>query len=162
MRDLSLQDIIDFQNAAIRKIAEDTTCVGLLLNKRIADVDDNDIDEAWDKKIYPYEFVVGTEASETAFVFVEAEAVKTSHSMKRVDVFVTVVCHKNYMKLNPQTFPGIAGSRRDVLVAHVDYVLANSNDFGIGRLNWQSMKTVSVSNPNYCGRQIHYSTADFN
>ena len=162
MRDLLLQDIIDFQNEAIQKVAQNKTCVALLLNKRIADVDDDDIDEAWDKKIFPYEFVVGTEAEESAFIFIEAEATKSTRTMKRVDVYVTIVCHKSYMKLNHQIFQGIAGSRRDVLASYVDSVLSNSNDFGIGRLSWQSMKTVSVSNANYCGRQIHYITSDFN
>ena len=75
-------------------------------------------------------------------------------------LYVTVVCHKHFMSIDPAKFPGMIGNRRDNIVRYADRLLSRSDIFGIGALKLESIKTMSAP-VGYTARELTYSVSDF-
>lgn len=124
-------------------------------------MDSEEAYSVYDKYIFDYGYVDGTTDSTEAYICVESEINRVSSpTMQDLRVFVTVICHKGYMSLDPATFTGVLGNRRDNLVRYIDKVLNDSEVFGIGKLTLDSIRTVSAPN-GFSAREITYRIADF-
>ena len=77
-------------------------------------------------------------------------------------LYVTVACHKAYMKMSSGIISGITGNRRDNLVRFIDKILNGNDLFGIGNLKLDTVKTLSSSNSHFTIRELQYSVSDFN
>lgn len=157
-----LDQIVEFPSNVLRSISSDKYCVGLLLNKRVPDVTEDDFDEVLDNNLFNYQYVDNTTQETAAYVWAEMEVSSVQNKqIKGVRLYVTVACHKQYMKLSGSTFSGIMGNRRDNLVRYIDKLLNNSSSYGIGALSLVSVKTLS-SIGDFTVRELTYAVPDFN
>lgn len=162
MAETYLDQLVDYPAKIIKRIAEDKYCVGLLVNKAFANVSEDDSDKVLDDQIFDYQYVDETTQETTAYVWVEMEVYSVPNSqVKNSKFYITVACHKNYMKLSGAVFKGVVGNRRDNLVRFIDRLLNGSNFLGIGKLKLQSIRTVTPTN-GFVLREITYVAPDFN
>lgn len=157
-----LDQLVEYPAEVMQRISEDKTCVGLLLNKGFSKVTEDDFETALEKNLFDYQYVDDTTEEVAAYIFVEAEVSSVSNkNIKGLRLYVTVVCHKSFMKLNGRIFQGVIGNRRDNLVRYVDSLLNGETFLGIGALNLRTVKSVS-SPANFTGRLLTYEISDFN
>lgn len=157
-----LDQIVDYPSKIILRLAEDKFCSGLILNKKFGDITECDVDTILDKHIKDYQYIDETNQETAAFVWVEIDINKVENfTVKDILIYVTVVCHKNYMALSPKRFNGIVGNRRDNIVRYIDRILNNANFVGIGRLQLKSVRTVAPIN-GFTARELVYRVPDFN
>lgn len=156
-----MDELVEYPAKAIQKIGTSKKIVSLLTDNEAVDMDSDEADEVFDKYLFDYGYVDNTTTEARAFVCVEAELMKApTPTIHDLHLFVTIICHKEYMKLDPKRFIGIIGNRKDNLVREIDKMLNGSDIFGIGVLTLDSVKTVS-SPTGFTAREITYSISDF-
>ena len=157
-----LDQLVEYPAQVVSRIAGDKYCVGLILNKGFDTITEDDNDKVLDERIFDYQYVDETTNESTAYVWVEMEVnAVDNRQIKGVRLYVTVACHKSYMKLNGTIYKGVIGNRRDNLVRYIDRLLNDSDFMGIGRLSLKSVKTLSTIN-GFAVRELTFSTPDFN
>ncbi len=157
-----LDQIVEYPSKVMLRIAQSKECAGLLVNKAFDTVSEDDFDNVLDNFIKDYQYIDETTQTVGAYVWVEAEVDRVENkAIKGMKLYVTIACHKNYMKLDKPTFKGVIGNRRDNLVRYIDKVLNGSMFMGIGILKLQSVRTLSPIN-GFAVREITYEVPDFN
>lgn len=158
-----LDQLVGYPAKVLRRISEDKYCLGLLLNKKFDEVTEEDSDNALDELLFDYQYVDDTTQESAAYIWVEIDVDHVDNNqIKGVRLYVTIACHKSYMKLKGSTFRGVMGNRRDNLVRYVDKLLNNTMGIGgIGTLSLQSVRTLSPIN-GFTIREITYRVPDFN
>lgn len=157
-----LDELIEYPAKIIQRISEDNECIALLLNKNRNDVTEDDMDTVTDN-IFDYQYVNDTVKETAAYIMVEAEVSNVQNmQIKDMKIYVTIACHKDYMKLNPSLFPGYMGNRRDNIVRFVDNLLNGQVIFGLGKLKLNYVKSMSSSNQDFTMRTLCYEIAEFN
>ena len=141
-----LDQIVEYPAKVMNIISQSNECVGLLVNKSFGDVNEDDIDIALDKYITNYE--------------AEVDRVE-NQQIKDMKLYVTVACHKEFMKLKSSVFKGVIGNRRDNLTRFIDNLLNGAIIMGIGSLKLESVRTRTPIN-NFTMRELCYSIPDFN
>lgn len=158
-----IDELIDYPVKVAQKIGNSKEVIALLLNKSIKEINDNDIDDAFENYIYDYDYVDDTISESAAFVWIEAEIPSVSNrQIKNMRLYVTVACHKRFMDMNTGIISGLAGNRRDNLIRYIDKELNDSDIFGIGKLSLRSVKTMTSSNTSFSVRELCYEIPDFN
>lgn len=157
-----LDQLVEYPAKIIKTISEDKYCVGLLLNKPFEETTENDYDKALENYIFDYQYVDDTTQESAAYIWVDADVSHVDNMrIKGMRVYVTVACHKSFMKLDSGKFKGVIGNRKDNLVRYVDRLLNGKNLFGIGVLKLESVRVISPIN-GFTLREITYSIPDFN
>lgn len=158
-----LDEIVEYPSKVIQKISTSQECIALLANVKASEVTDDVIDNTLDNNIFDYQYVNDTVSTASAYIMVEVECPRVSNKqIKELKIYVTIACHKDFMKLNRKTFPKYIGNRRDNLVRYVDKMLNDQSNFGIGTLKLNYVKTVSSSNQAFTMRELCYEVSDFN
>ena len=87
----------------------------------------------------------------------------TEAGVARLDhvIYITVACHKEFMKLNCKTFKGMIGNRRDNLSRYIDKLFNGKSIMGIGALRLKSVRSVAPAT-GFTGRELCYEIRDFN
>jgi hypothetical protein len=156
-----LDELVEYPVKALRKIGTDPDVVKLLTDNPRVDMGSDEADDVFDKYLYDYVYVDSTTTEACAYVCVEAELIKTpTPTIQDLRLYVTVICHKNFMQIDPARFKALMGNRRDNLVRSIDKILNGSDMFGIGLLSLDSVKTVS-SPTGFTARELTYKIADF-
>lgn len=156
-----IDEVVEFPAKAVQKIGTSQKILALLTNNPEIEVDSEEADGVFDRYIFDYGYVDDTTVDASAYICVEVEMSKSiSTTMQSISLYVTVVCHKNYMSINPKTFPSTIGNRRDNLVRYIDKELNGSDLFGVGRLTMLSVKTVAAP-AGFSAREITYQVPDF-
>lgn len=157
-----IDELSEYPAKALQKIGTDKNIVELLLNQPDVDMMSDEADRVFDENLFDYAYVDDKTQDVKAYICVEAEIPRVNSRMiKGMALYITVVCHKQYMKLDPSLFPGYIGNRRDNLVRYIDLLLNNSDIFGIGRLELKAVSTISAPE-RYTAREIVYLVPDFN
>ena len=157
-----LDQLVEYPSKVISRIAGDNICVGLLVNKKFSDVTPDDYDTVLENNVFNYQYVDETTDETTAYVWVEMDVNNVSNkTMKNIRLYITVACHKEFMKLNPSMFKGILGNRRDNLVRYIDKLINNTDFLGIGKVQLMSVKTLAPVS-GFTIKEITYSIPDFN
>lgn len=155
-----LDEIIDYNSEAINKIISSTEVMRLISNELNYNPDD-EAAERWEEHVNDHNWVDDTIQEVTAYVLIDSEMVKApSGSVKTMALYVQVVCHKQYMKLDSDMFPGVKGNRRDNICREIDLLLNDSKDFGIGRLELTSA-TLANAPEGFTSRVLTYQVPDF-
>ena len=81
-------------------------------------------------------------------------------AMQNIRVYVTIMCHKSFMQIEPSKFKGMVGNRRDNLSRLVDNLLNGSDAFGLGQLKLESAIVVPAPT-GFSARELTYSISDF-
>ena len=156
-----LDEMVEYPVKALQKIGTDETIVKLLTNDPQIDMDSDEADTVFDRFLFDYGYVDGTTAETAAYICVEAEVSRvptaTIHDLR---LYVTVICHKQFMPIDPSKFKGMIGNRRDNLVRYVDRLLNGSDVFGIGALSLDNVKTVAAPT-GFTAREITYRVPNF-
>lgn len=156
-----LDELVEYPAKVIRKIGTDPTVISLLLNDPNVDMDSDAADDAFDKYIFDYEYVDNSAVEAGCYICVEDEMIKASSpTIQDYRLYITVVCHKEFMKLDPAKFPGMLGNRRDNVVRYVDVLIDNTDLVGIGRLTLTSVKTIAAPT-GFSARELIYNVSDF-
>lgn len=157
-----IDQIVEYPAKIIQRISSDDQCVALLTDKSPTDVGDEDRDAVINENLFDYQYVDKTTQTTGAYIWVEMEVDRVmNRTVKGTKIYVTIACHKNYMRLNRKRFRGIGGNRRDNLVRFVDRVLNDQSFLGIGALSLSSVRTLTPIN-GFAMREIVYSVPDFN
>ena len=157
-----VDELVEYPLKALLKIADCRECIGLLLNKAPDTITEADIEFACDNKMFDYSFVNSTTQEVTAYIFIETDVYRVENrQIKNLSLYVTIACHKDFMRLDPSIFPKTIGNRRENLARHIDSVLNFSDIFGIGELSLHSIKTGNLSN-GFSLKELEYRIPDFN
>lgn len=140
-----LQDCIDYKAKVIAELIASQTVVGLLLDDPNIDMYGERATDSLSECIFDFDYIDRTVEHSHAFVMVEADMISpTSGSFNQWEIYVQIVCHKDYVDLKPSVFKGVRGNRRDNLMCEIDKLLNGSKILGIGRLELKSAVTSMV------------------
>lgn len=156
-----LDDLVEFPVKALHRIGTDETIAALLTDNENIDMDSEEADSIFDRYLFDYEYVDSTTTEAAAYICVEVEASKSpTNTINDMYLYVTVICHKQFMKIDPSKFKGMIGNRRDNLVRHIDEVLNSSMNYGIGALLLQSVRTTAAP-AGFTAREMTYTVPAF-
>lgn len=157
-----MDELVEYPARALHTIGTDETVAKLITNNPSIVIGSDEADAIFDKNLFDYAYVDSTNHETAAFIFAEAEVPLVANAtVKQMKLYINVVCHKQYMKLDPALFPGVVGNRRDNLVRQIDKLLNQSDMFGIGRLSLFSVRTIAGPF-DFSVREITYVTPEFN
>ena len=161
MANTFLDNLVEYPVKALHCIGADPTVVKLLTDNPDIDMESKDADEVFEKFLFDYIYVDGTTTEASAYICVEAETVKApTTTMQNMKLYVTVICHKQFMKVDATKFKGMIGNRRDNLVRYVDKLLNGADIFGIGALTLENAHTVAAPT-GFTARELTYTVPDF-
>lgn len=156
-----LDQLVEYPAKALHKIGTNKDVVALLLDDWNVDMDSDAADAVFDQYLFDYLYVDSTTDEARAYICSEIEVGNPkSITMQDFRLYVTVICHKNFMKLDPRKCSGLIGNRRDNLVRSIDLLLNGSDIFGIGTLCLASVKTIA-SPAGFTTRELTYKISDF-
>lgn len=156
-----LDALVEYPVKALQKIGTDQTVVSLLTNNPSIDMESDEADEVFEKYLFDYGYVDSTTTEAVAYVCVEAELANIpTATIKDMRLYVRVVCHKEFMDIDPAKFKGMIGNRRDNIARYVDNLLNGSDVFGIGKLDLKSCR-VAPAPTGFAARELAYQVADF-
>lgn len=160
MANTFLDELVEYPVKALHSIGTDPTVAQLLTDNPNLDMDSEEADDIFDKFLFDYIYVDGTTAEAAAYVCVEAETVKApTLTMQNMKLYVTVICHKQFMKVDTTKFKGMIGNRRDNLVRYIDKLLSGSDAFGIGKLSLEHAHTVAAPT-GFTARELTYTVPE--
>lgn len=161
MIDTYLDEFVEYPVKALHVIGTDNTVVSLLTNNPQIDMDSDEADSVFERYLFDYGYVDGTTGESEAYICVEAEVSSVpTPTIKDMKVYVTVFCHKQYMKIDTSKFKGMIGNRRDNLVRYVDKLLNGSEMFGIGQLKLDYARTIPAP-IGFTARELSYTVHEF-
>lgn len=156
-----LDNLVEYPAKVLHKIGSDQRVVSLLLDSPNVDINGEAADSVYDKYLFDYGYVDGTTEETRAYICTEAEMIKSpTPSIHDLRIYVTIICHKQFMKVDAGKFRGMIGNRRDNLTRFIDGILNGSDIFGIGVLTLDSAKTVA-SPTGFTARELTYRISDF-
>ena len=161
MANTVLDALVEYPAKALQKIGTDPNVVSLLTNNPSIDMDGDEADEVFDKYLFDYGYVDSTTDEAAAYICIEAELASIpTATIKDMRLYVSIVCHKGYMAIDPSKFKGMIGNRRDNLTRYTDDLLNGSDIFGIGKLSLVSCRTAPAP-AGFSARELTYKIADF-
>lgn len=156
-----LQDGIDYKAGVIAQLCNSQEVVGLLANNPSIDIESEEAYKFLDDCIYDFNYISKTVERSDAFVMIDADMIApTSGSMNAWELYVQVVCYKEYVPLDHKIFRGVKGNRCDNLAFQIDKLLNGSRLFGIGRLTLQSATTAVVPD-SFTSKLLTYRVEEF-
>lgn len=157
-----LDQLVDYPAKIMQRISEDKYCVGFIANKHFDEVTEDDFEKVLEENIFDYQYVDETVDKVSAYIWVEIEVPRVENkAIKDIKLYVTISCHKDYMKLNGKIYKGVIGNRRDNITRYVDCLLNGEAFAGIGSFKLKNVRTISPSSK-FTGRLLTYDIADFN
>lgn len=120
------------------------------------------------KQIFPYLHIDDTQMNEKTYICFEVNIANIpTAAIKNMDIVVWCLCHKSCMKYDKE---GYSGTRADILSDAVEQALRQSEmnsqtkektNFGIGKLQLQSVTQFTPANKDFYGRQMSFTVPDF-
>ena len=157
----TLEVLVEYPVKAMQVIGSDQGVVELLTNIKDVDMSGDEAATVFDENLFDYGYVPQTTDEATAYICVETNMVKTpTPTMQNLRVYVTVVCHRGFMRIDPSVFKGVVGNRRDNLSLRIDGLLNGAEVFGIGQLKLESAIVVAAPT-GFTARELTYSISDF-
>lgn len=157
-----MDELVEYPAKALQRIGTDVTIAKLVTNNPSIVIGSDEADAIFEKNLFDYAYVDSTNHETAAFIFAEVEIPRViNKTIKGMRLYINVVCHKQYMRLDPALFPGLVGNRRDNLVRYIDKLLNQNDVFGIGLLSLISVR--NIAGPfDFTVREITYEIPDFN
>lgn len=151
-----LKDIGLYKNRLVSSILNSTEiCETLLIDKECTE---ENIDNLVYTQVFPYLYIDNTQTSVLPYLCMEVIIPKVpTHTIKNVQIKLWIYAHKDCMQYSKK---GYLGTRVDVLSDMVVRVILNSDKFGIGKPELQSVGYIFPNNK-YYGRELILNTSDF-
>ena len=154
-------EIIDFKQQVLNTLKHSQVIVGLLADNPTINMNSEEAYAIQDNNFYDFDYADSTIVRSDAFIMVEVDIVsEPTPAVKDLEVYVQIVCHKQFMQLDATKFKGIKGNRKDNLSRQIDFLLNGSRDYGIGRLTLMDMRTVDVPKP-FTSKLLSYEIPGF-
>lgn len=140
-----LQDGIDYKSKVLAAITHSQEVVGLLLDDPNVDLESDETSTALANCLFDFNYIDRTVERQDAFIMVDADMTNvTSQSFNAWELYVQIVCYKEYVPLDPKKFKGVKGNRRDNLTNEVDLLLNGQRLFNVGQIELISATTAVV------------------
>lgn len=151
-----LKDVGLYKNRLISSILNSTNiCETLLIDKECTE---ENIDNLVYTQVFPYLYVDETQTSVLPYLCMEVNIPRIpTNTIKNVQVVLWVYAHKDCMQYSKK---GYLGTRVDILSDMIMRELSDSDKFGIGKLELQSVRYIFPSTK-YYGRELILNTSDF-
>lgn len=156
-----LDDLVEFPQMVIKALATQENIRELLADKKGATIEDLEDQYGRWVHFFDYDFIPGTQQEIISAVCVDIDLQPLDGAMLQADLYISIMCSKALMDISNQTLPGYVGNRVSNLVRYIDLVLRGRRDFGIGRLDMPTVRTVASGNQNVCKKEIRYSIPNF-
>lgn len=156
-----LDDLVEFPQKVIKALATQENIRELLANRAGATIDDMEDQHGHWIHFYDYDFIPGTQQEAITAVCVDIDLSPLDGAMMQADLYISIMCSKSMMDISSRHLPGYVGNRMSNLVRYIDLVLRGRRDFGIGRMQMPSVRTVASGNQNICKKEIRYTIPDF-
>lgn len=154
-------ELVEYPVKVLQAIGTDKTIVSLLTDDPNIDMDSEEADSVFDKYLFDYGYVDGTVAESGAYICVEAETERSyTTAIKNMKIYVTILCHKGFMGIDPSKFKGMIGNRRENLSRYIDKLLSGSDAFGIGELTLMTSRVVPAPS-GFAARELTYEVPNF-
>lgn len=155
-----VDQLVDYNQLIVNRILSSQPVMALISNNPALNLDSDSAAE-WEEHVIDHAWIDDTVQEAGAFVTVDVDIPSVSNgTIKEMRVYVEVLVSKTYMNLSPSVFKGYKGNRRDNIVRQVDLLINGSYDFGIGRLDLKSIRTVTTANK-FSGKLLTYEVSDF-
>ena len=156
-----MDELVEYPVKVLQKIGTDKTVVSLLTDNPDIDMQSEEADEVFNKYLFNYGYVDDTTSETAAYICVESDLSRfISPAMQEMKIYVTIICHKQFMNIDTSKFQGMVGNRRDNLARYSDNLLNGSEVFGIGKLTLSSARTISAPT-GFAARELIYEVPDF-
>lgn len=156
---MTLKDIGTYKTKLMSTIITSDDICELMLGKGYnQDTVDDDLIYS---SVFPYLYANDTQVETKSFICMEVDVPRIANfSIKDMKIIIWCYCHKDkdYMRYSKK---GYLGTRADILTDMLDRKLQSSRDFGIGRLQLDSVSFIPMGNK-YYGKQLIYSCSEFN
>lgn len=124
---------------------------------------DPDSDEAsqFEEQVKDHDYADETTLTSKVYVIIETEMVSLdTATVKSMYLYVSVICSKKFMDLDPKLFRGYKGNRRDNIARLINNELNENPNFGIGDLHLVSATIGSVPT-GFTSRVLTYKVPTF-
>lgn len=157
MSETIVKDIGLYKNRILSTILQSQDLCEVLLNKKT--FTESEVDALIYKQVFPYLYIDGTQTQVLPYVCVEVDIPRIpTGTIKDMKLIIWCYCHKDCMKYNKKDY---SGTRPDIMCDIVERKLRNSDKFGIGKLQLQSVTYLNSINSKYYGRQLIFTIPDF-
>lgn len=155
-----IDQLVDYNQRVVNKVLASQAVMALIANDPELDLESEAAAE-WEEHVLDHAWIDDTVQEAGAFVTVDVDIPEmSSGTIKEMRVYVEVLVSKTYLPLSPSLFKGCKGNRRDNIVRQIDLLINGSYDFGIGRLDLKSIRTVTTANK-FAGKLMTYEVSDF-
>lgn len=156
-----LDDLVEYPQKVIRALATQQNIRELLVNRPEATIEDLEDQHGHWVHFFDYDFIPGTQQETIAAICVDIDLAPLDGAMMQADLYISIMCSKSLMDISNRILPGYVGNRISNLVRYIDLVIRGRRDFGIGRMQMPTIRTVASGNQNVCKKEIRYSIPDF-
>lgn len=157
MAETILKDIGLYKNRILSTLLQSSDLCETLLNKK--DYTEEDVDSLIYKQVFPCLYIDETQTNVLSYVCVEVNTPRIpTRTIKNMELIIWCYCHKDCMKYSKKDY---FGTRADIMSDMVERQLRDSDKFGIGKLQLQSVTYLNNTNSRYYGRQLLFTTPDF-
>lgn len=156
----NIDELINFNYNTRQLILRDQKIMAFIADNPSLDLDGADSEE-FAERVKDHDFIDETFLKADAYVIIESEMLNMdTDTMKTMALYVTVICSKGFMDINPKKFPGVKGNRRDNIARLVNNLLFDNECFGIGGLELVSA-TIGRVPTGYTSRVLTYKVPSF-
>ena len=137
MTDTILKSIRDYKYQAISQMRASKEVMGLILNNPDINMSSEETFLAQENSFIDHNFCDDTFQSDKVVIFVEGAMVRRpSDRFMMGELYIQIVCNKDYISLNTDVFKGVLGNRNDNLASLISGILdLNTDDaYGVGNL----------------------------
>ncbi len=150
---MELCEFFDYKNQLMKDICCNERIVNLVTDKPDSRVPNHTLAYS---QIFPYEYIPETVDNGQTFICFDVDILDVESKTFYVPVlYVWIFSHKSKMRLSE------GGIRVDRIASELDKVLNGNRDYGLGKLNLQSVTRFSPI-VDYQGRVLTYIAKDFN
>lgn len=119
---------------------------------------EDDVESLIYSQIFPYLYTDETQTEVLPYLCIEVDIPRIpTNTVKDMKLIVWAYCHKEGMRYSKK---GYIGTKVDILADMIERQLRESDKFGIGKLQLQSVSYFFPSNK-YYGKQLIYNMPDF-
>lgn len=155
MEESVLRDIGVYKTRLISALLDSTDILELMLGK---DYTEDDIDNIVYDQVFPYLYINETQDTVKSFLCFDVGITRVpTTTIKNIKIIIRVYCHKECMTYSKK---GYLGTRADILSDMVEQKLHNSDNFGIGKLQLESVMPIFLEKT-YYGKEMIFTTPDF-
>lgn len=161
------KEILDYKNSILLKLVSNKDICQLILNREITNMDDADMQNEVQEKLYDFLYLPSVQTAEGVFVSfdISGEASGQGAVHKTTILMIYILSHHNLMRI-PPLFSGTVpqeykrGNRIDHLNCAVQSIFNGNYDFGIGKMKLAKDTPIQASDV-YYGRSLAFRVSDY-